>query len=811
MTRRTSIALALMSVAGVASQAHATWSIILIDTRTREVGIASATCLTGFDLRAGSPVVVTGVGAAAAQSFVESLLVTRTYIRDRLLEGIEPTEIIAGLPSVDADHQRRQYGIADVFGRGATFTGSFAGAWAGGVSGQFTYTYAGKTGTMAYAIQGNVLTGPSVVAGALAAAQNTAGDLPARLMAAMEAARAQGGDGRCSCDSESPTACGAPPASFATTAQIGYVIVARLGDSDRCGGVYPGSGGPGFGVIATGDVLGSRLGDVAVTTLGGSVLRYENSSDRRAALPAFTHGAPTLAPSVATSVGPSLNAMAIGELSGGPLAETVVGRLGTAPIVAMDGGVGGPLSTVSLATDVRDLIVSDVNRDGQKDVVALTGGGVLRVYRNALGVFSEVASVTLGQLPADMTAMDVDGDGDDDFAVAITGASQVVVVENRTVAGGAVDLFARPAVVLAGPARNIVTGDFDGDNDDDLAVTLNNSGNEFQIVSNSAGVLTARTPLAARLPPACVASGDVTGDGIDDLLIGGSGGLATHRGVAGSANGVAFSAGSGLRVGAVVGLPVSIALHDVDGDGDNDVLARVSVGRLTVLENRGAPAGQPFGAAGTWVSTTGCAEGDYFLALNVANVPVSAPDVVPILQTQFDSWRANLTGKVDGVQSVVSLPRLTTATGAGNMLITLRDWQANVVTTPATLEITSNAAQGAFTIAPPQVVEPGTYSVSITPGSQPALGELQIRVRVGTDRPVVLMPLPTVVIGAACDSIDFNANAVFPEDADVIDFFRVLSGEECATCNDIDFNNNGVFPEDQDVIDFLQVFAGQPC
>jgi hypothetical protein len=503
--------------------------------------------------------------------------------------------------------------------------------------------------------------------------------------------------------------------------------------------------------------------------------------------------------------------MAIGDLSGGPLAETVVGRLGTAPIAAIDGGVGGALSTVGLATDVRDLIVSDVNRDGQNDVVALTGGGVLRVYRNALGVFSEVASVTLGQLPADMTAMDVDGDGDDDFAVAITGASQVVVVENRTVAGGAVDLFARPAVLLAGPARNIVTGDFDGDNDDDLAVTLNNAGNEFQIVSNSAGVLTARSPVAARVPPACVASGDVTGDGIDDLLIGGSGGLATHRGVAGSANGVTFSAGSGLRVGAVVGLPVSIAVHDVDGDGDNDVVARVNVGRLTVLENRGAPAGQPFGAAGTWVSTTGCAEGDYFLALNVANVSGNAPDVVPVLQQQFNTWRANLTGKVDGVQSVVSLPRLTTATGAGDMLITLRDWQGEVVTTPATIEVNSSGPAGAFTLGNAEVVEPGTYRVRVTPGPAEALAQLQVRVRVGSDRAVVLMPLPTLSVGAACDGIDFNNNQVFPEDQDVIDFFATLAGAPCATCSDIDFNNNGVFPEDQDVIDFFNVLTGQPC
>jgi hypothetical protein len=62
-----------------------------------------------------------------------------------------------------------------------------------------------------------------------------------------------------------------------------------------------------------------------------------------------------------------------------------------------------------------------------------------------------------------------------------------------------------------------------------------------------------------------------------------------------------------------------------------------------------------------------------------------------------------------------------------------------------------------------------------------------------------------------CDTIDFNQNEVFPEDQDVIDFFDVLAGGECAACNDIDFNNNGVFPEDQDVIDFFTVLAGGSC
>ncbi|GDY00075.1 hypothetical protein LBMAG48_24780 [Phycisphaerae bacterium] len=65
-----------------------------------------------------------------------------------------------------------------------------------------------------------------------------------------------------------------------------------------------------------------------------------------------------------------------------------------------------------------------------------------------------------------------------------------------------------------------------------------------------------------------------------------------------------------------------------------------------------------------------------------------------------------------------------------------------------------------------------------------------------------------------CDGIDFNNNTVFPEDADVIDFFNVLAGGDCSpgnTCNDIDFNNNTVFPEDADVIDFFNVLAGGDC
>lgn len=65
----------------------------------------------------------------------------------------------------------------------------------------------------------------------------------------------------------------------------------------------------------------------------------------------------------------------------------------------------------------------------------------------------------------------------------------------------------------------------------------------------------------------------------------------------------------------------------------------------------------------------------------------------------------------------------------------------------------------------------------------------------------------------ACDSIDFNGDSLFPDDADLIDFLAVLAGGACSTgtCNDIDFNNDGLFPDDTDLVAFLAVLAGGSC
>jgi hypothetical protein len=65
----------------------------------------------------------------------------------------------------------------------------------------------------------------------------------------------------------------------------------------------------------------------------------------------------------------------------------------------------------------------------------------------------------------------------------------------------------------------------------------------------------------------------------------------------------------------------------------------------------------------------------------------------------------------------------------------------------------------------------------------------------------------------ACDSIDYNADGLFPDDNDLVDFLSVLAGGPCSTgaCNDIDFNNDGLFPDDTDLLKFLEVLAGGNC
>ncbi|MFK5956234.1 MAG: DUF1028 domain-containing protein, partial [Planctomycetota bacterium] len=224
---------ALIAFCLFAGQTFATWSIVVVNRRTGEICVASATCIEDFNLRNALSIIGTESGGGAAQAMVSSVAV-RTLIQDLILQGVPPEEILDAVDAIDNIFQSRQFGIVDLAGRAVTFSGSNTFDHASGVTGEI--------GDFVYAIQGNILTGSAVITEAELAFRNTPGDLSQRVMATMEAAQAMGGDGRCSCDPQAPTSCGSPPTSFTKSAHVGFLIIARPGDEPFCDGFGCGKG-----------------------------------------------------------------------------------------------------------------------------------------------------------------------------------------------------------------------------------------------------------------------------------------------------------------------------------------------------------------------------------------------------------------------------------------------------------------------------------------------------------------------------------------------------------------------------------------
>jgi uncharacterized Ntn-hydrolase superfamily protein len=185
--RRFAIALFVFA----ASPAHATYSIVATDSASRQVGGAVTSCVGTLSVSVvyGS---VPGKGAVHAQAQLGGPGKSAAVMQ--LASGTEPSAIIASITSTafDANAQRRQYGIVDLMGRSAGFTGTQTLA--------FADDRQGTAGTYAYSVQGNILTSAAVLDQA-AAAFPMGCDLADRLMLALEAGAANGeGDSRCTPD-----------------------------------------------------------------------------------------------------------------------------------------------------------------------------------------------------------------------------------------------------------------------------------------------------------------------------------------------------------------------------------------------------------------------------------------------------------------------------------------------------------------------------------------------------------------------------------------------------------------------------------
>lgn len=224
--RATQVAAACTLGLALTGPASATWSIVVLNRDTGEVAVATSTCIANSDISFLVPIVRVGVVAGASQSFVDPVgrNKRRIWFQSQRPDAT-PQGLLDFISTVDGGFQQRQFGIVAFSGPPVTFSGSQNFATALGVTGQ--------VGPYDYAIQGNILTGTNVVHDCEAAFLGTQGDMGQKMMAAMEAARDAGGDGRCSCAPGMPLGCGSPPPNFNYASYNAFMVIARHGDIDN--------------------------------------------------------------------------------------------------------------------------------------------------------------------------------------------------------------------------------------------------------------------------------------------------------------------------------------------------------------------------------------------------------------------------------------------------------------------------------------------------------------------------------------------------------------------------------------------------
>lgn len=187
MTQGIAIAFLLLSLPAhpLAAQDYdpnylATFSIIARDAETGELGMGVQSKAFAAGNRAMHA--KGGVAVIAHQASANPMYGAMGV---ELMEGgYTPQEALDMMVRSDEGRERRQVAILDIHGRSAAWTGSGASDWKGHSCGRD------------YCAQGNILAGPEVVDALVRSFEASSGPLAERLMDALDAAQAAGGDAR---------------------------------------------------------------------------------------------------------------------------------------------------------------------------------------------------------------------------------------------------------------------------------------------------------------------------------------------------------------------------------------------------------------------------------------------------------------------------------------------------------------------------------------------------------------------------------------------------------------------------------------
>ena len=291
--------------------------------------------------------------------------------------------------------------------------------------------------------------------------------------------------------------------------------------------------------------------------------------------------------------------------------DLVAGNLGKRNRLYLNNGTAAPFSGVTgtdISNDTHDtwaIAVGDVDGDGDLDLAAGNYNEANRLYLNngTAAPFSGVAGTDISGDAHNTTSIvlgDIDGDGDLDMLAGNYLETNRMYLNNGTsdpfngVTG--TDISSETA-----DTRSIALGDADGDGDLDLLTGNYNQVNRLYLSrrgSSPFNGVTASDISSDAHATWDIALGDVDGDGDLDLAVGNRSSQ-TNRLYLNNGTATPFSGVSGSDISSDTDNTQSIALADVDGDGDLDMVTgnRYQVNHLYLNDGTATPFSSAAGLA----------------------------------------------------------------------------------------------------------------------------------------------------------------------------------------------------------------------
>ena len=317
--------------------------------------------------------------------------------------------------------------------------------------------------------------------------------------------------------------------------------------------------------------------------------------------------------------------LALGDVDGdGDLDLLTLNRTTNAVDILLNGGDASGSNTgtfnngssVSVLGRPGALALADVDGDGDLDLLAATNNNSVSIRLNGgnasgsnTGIFSGNHNVSVNGLPQALVVGDVDGDGDLDLLTASTNGGQISVRLNGGDASGSNSGFFSGTQILAIAAETwaLALADIDGDGDLDLlgtsatGSTINFALNGGNASGSNTGIFQGGQSIEVGLRPAALALADLNGDGTPDLVSANAGSGTVSIRFNGNNNNPVGSFGGAQEV-AVGPVPGTVALADVDADGDLDLVVTdagttpgATTSQVTVRLNGGDASGSNTG------------------------------------------------------------------------------------------------------------------------------------------------------------------------------------------------------------------------